>query len=475
MNNTKIPLIVDLDGTLVKSDLLLEGIYAAIHRGFPRVVFLLPLWFLRGKAFLKTQIARHGNVNIAALPYNRPFLAYLKEEFSNGRKIVLATAAARLYADRVAEHIGIFSEVFATGQQTNLSGKKKSDLLCQQYGSKGFDYCGNGWPDTHIFPHARRSILVNAPRMVINAARKVSRVEKVFDDRKHNLYQYIKACRVYQWSKNFLLFIPLITSHQWGAPDILLRVGLGFISFGLCASGGYLFNDLLDLSADRGHPRKRNRPLASGEISIWSASWMMVFMQTAGLIAAAMLNLDFFLLLALYCVISLAYTFYFKIYVLIDVLILAGLYTLRILAGAALAEVSLSFWLFAFSIFLFFSLALIKRCSELFNLSKTSAERTKRRDYTVGDFETLREMGIASGYLAILIAAFYINSPDVTALYSRPRILWLGCPVLFYWISRLWLKTNRGEMLDDPIIFSIKDKGSRVVGLAAFLIILLAI
>jgi 4-hydroxybenzoate polyprenyltransferase len=469
-----IPLVVDLDGTLIRSDLLLESFYAMIKANFLSIVWV-PFWFLYGKAYLKLQIAQRSHIDVKTLPYQSDFLDYLRHQHSKGTPIVLATASARKFADMIAKYLGIFSEVYATDGKMNISGKNKLKILLERYGEKGFDYAGNGRPDLEIFPHARNTILVNPSPTVPQAAQKTAHVEQIFDNRKTDPRTYLKAIRVHQWIKNILLFVPLLTSHQWNNPVLIVNLVLGFISLSLCASGVYLLNDLLDLNADRSHIRKKTRPLASGELSVWSGSAWMLFLQAVGLWLASTLNIQFFILMVLYCAITLSYTFLLKTYVLIDVLVLAGLYTLRVVAGCVLADAPLSFWLFAFSIFVFFSLALVKRCSELINLAKNKTEYAAGRDYNVSDIEYLREMGIASGYMAILIFALYINSPSVSEHYSHPQVLWMICPALFYWVSRIWLKTGRGEMADDPIVFSIKDRGSQFVAVCMLIIILLAI
>lgn len=470
-----LPLVVDLDGTLIRTDLLLESFYAALRQN-PFLILRIPFWLMRGKATLKINLAMYAYIDSKTLPYHSAFLTYLKDEHARGRVLVLATASIKKYADAIAAHLGIFNEVLATQGAFNLKGKNKLKTLVEKYGEKGFDYAGDDPADLHIFPHARKAILVNPSVVTLKTAQEISDIEKVFQsENKISLKRLVKAMRLYQWVKNSLLFVPLMTSHNWDDSSILIQMALGFISFGMCASGGYIFNDLLDLNADRNHPRKKNRPFASGDISIWRGSALMVALQLGGLALAAFLNMEFLVLLVLYCAMSLAYTLYLKTYVLIDVLVLASLYTVRIVAGSILAEAPLSFWLFAFSIFIFFSLALVKRCSELIALSKADRKYAGGRDYSVSDVEYLREMGIASGYMAILIVAFYINSPDVILLYKNPKVLWLICPILFYWVSRLWLKTGRGEMHDDPIVFSIKDKGSRFVGFTIAIIVLFAI
>lgn len=467
---TDVPLIVDLDGTLIRTDLLVECLYQLVKER-PILLFALPFWLVRGKAYFKKQVSSRVPINPSVLPYHEAFLQYLRAEFERGRTLILATASFRTAAARVSAHLGLFSEVLATDENVNLSGPRKLERILGMYPRGGFDYAGNAKPDLHIFASARNAILVDPEPGVLAATRKLAPVQHVFQGSTAGLKVYFKAIRAYQWVKNILLFVPLLTSHQWTNFSLVERDVFGFLAFSLCASGGYLFNDLLDLPADRHHPRKRHRPLASGQLSILTGSALMLLLPLAGLLIAGFLGPVFGLMALLYLVLSVSYTVHLKGYVLIDVLVLAALYTLRIVAGAEIIHVRLSFWLLAFSVFLFFSLALIKRTSELSLLSANGSGSASGRDYHVSDLSSLRDMGIASGYLTILVVALYVNSPEVAALYRRPQVLWLTCIGLFYWISRLWLKTGRGEMTDDPIVFALKDSGSRYIALAMALVI----
>jgi 4-hydroxybenzoate polyprenyltransferase len=465
-----LPLIVDLDGTLIRTDLLVECLYQLV-KDRPILLFALPFWLLRGKAYFKKQVASRVPVDPSLLPYNEAFLQYLRGEFERGRTLILATASFRTAATRVSTYLGLFSEVLATDETINLSGRHKLRRILEIYPERGFDYAGNARPDLHVFASARNAILVDPEPGVLAATRKLAPVQHLFQGPAAGFKVYFKAIRAYQWVKNILLFVPLLTAHQWTNLSLVERDIFGFLAFSLCASGGYLFNDLLDLPSDRNHPRKRHRPLASGQLSILTGSVLMVLLPLAGLIIAGVLAPMFGVMVLLYLMLSVAYTVHLKGYVLIDVLVLATLYTLRIIAGAEAVHVRLSFWLLAFSVFLFFSLALIKRTSELRLISENGSAAAKGRDYNVSDLSCLRDMGIASGYLTIPVVALYVNSPEVVALYTRPQFLWLTCIGLFYWISRLWLKTGRGEMTDDPIVFALKDSGSRYVALAMALVI----
>lgn len=473
-NDRSIPLFVDLDGTLVKTDLLFESLLALLKLN-PMYIFLIPIWLLRGKAHLKQQIAERVEIDPSLLPYHSTFLKYLHNEAESGRTLVLATATNRKLAQMVVHHLGFFNNILASDEKINLSGESKLKAILDECGESQFDYAANAKIDLNIFLHAREVILVNPARKLEKTARKVSQVQQVFEERKTGVRPYLKAMRIYQWMKNLLLFLPLFTSHEWFNKPLVIDALLGFFAFSLCASSMYLVNDLLDLPSDRSHPNKKVRPFAIGDIPILSGCILLTLLLVMGLGIATILSIDFMVVLLVYLVVTFFYSLYLKTYMLIDVLVLACLYTIRVIAGSVVIEVILSFWLLAFSMFIFFSLALVKRCSELITLAENNRESAKGRDYRVSDLGYLQSMGIASGYLSVLIIAFFINSQDVAASYNYPKLLWLSCPAILYWVSRIWLKTGRGEMHDDPLIFSIRDRGSQGVALAILIVVILAI
>ena len=467
------PLFVDLDGTLIKSDLLLESFMALLAQD-ARSVFLVPFWLLRGKAYLKARIAERVELDASLLPYNLAFLRFLQDEERKGRVIILATASDRRLAQAVADHLGIFHRVLASDGSCNMSGRRKLQGILRTAGTGPFDYAGNARVDLKIWPHASDAILVNAGTGVEKAARKLARVSQVFEDREHGVLLYLNAMRVHQWLKNLLVFVPLLTAHMWGSGTAIVHALLAFLAFGLCASGIYLLNDLVDLPSDRAHPRKRNRPFAAGNIPLIHGLWLVPALIAAGLTVAVALPPMFIFSLLAYLALTLAYTFHGKIYVLIDVIVLAGLYTLRVISGGFAINLMPTFWLLAFSMFLFLSLALVKRCSELISLGRIGRPDAAGRDYHAEDLAYLTSMGTASGYLAALVLAFFINDPNVAARYVHPEGLWLLCPLMLYWVSRLWLKTGRGVMNDDPIVFTLKDRGSRWVILACVAVIVVS-
>jgi 4-hydroxybenzoate polyprenyltransferase len=473
-DTASVPLFIDLDGSLIDSDLLFESFFSLL-RTRPLLCLLVPFWLLRGKAHMKYMIAQHAGIDAASIPYNRPFLDYLRKEAAGGRELVLATASTHALAGQVADHLGIFTGVIASDAHTNVSGRRKLEKITQWAGARPFDYAANEKTDLEIWKHARRAILVKPAPGVKRAATRITDIEQVFGADGPGLTSYLGAMRMYQWMKNLLLFVPLLTAHKFTSLAPISNEILAFFAFSLCSSGVYVLNDLLDLPADRAHPRKRQRPFAAGTLPLSHGLLMAGLSPVLGLGLGYYLSPEFFTTLLLYLVMTSAYSIRFKAYAVVDVLLLAALYTLRVFAGAVVIQVTLSFWLFAFSIFIFLSLALVKRCSELVTMTAMDKTSVSGRGYQVADMPHLQMMGIASGYIAILIIALYINSPDVVVLYTRPQLLWTLCPTLLFWVSRVWLKTGRGEMHDDPLIFTVRDTGSRFVGLICVLAIFLAI
>lgn len=461
-------LCVDLDGTLIRTDLLIESFLDVLRRQ-PWVLFLLPLWLWRGKAALKHELALRSAIDVSLLPLNPQLLEWLRAQHAAGRRLWLATASSYLLAEPLAARLGVFERVFASSEAINLSGARKLQALREATGANGFDYCGNAAVDLDIWPHARQAIVVEAGASVLRAARACSRVGRVFEARPGRWRSLLRAMRPHQWLKNLLVFVPLLAAHQWSDPLAWRDALLCFAAFSLCASSVYLLNDLFDLAADRVHPRKCRRPFASGDASALAGLLLVPVLMAAGLGVAAMLSVGTFAVTLLYMLATLAYSWRLKTLVLVDVLMLAGLYTVRVIAGAQAIAVQPSFWLLAFSMFVFLSLALVKRVAELVTLIERQREQVRGRDYRVDDLAALRSMGVSAGYLAVLVLAFYINAPEVVAHYHRPQVLWLVCPGLLYWLSRLWLKTSRGEMDDDPLVFTLRDAGSRYALLAMLL------
>ena len=468
-----VPLFVDLDDSLVDTDLLFESFFALL-RSRPLYCLLVPFWLLRGKAHMKHMTAVNASIDAASIPYHRPFLDFLRTEATSGRILILATASNQSLADKVASHLEIFSEVLASDADTNLSGERKLQKIMERTGGGPFDYAANAMVDLHIWKQARKALLVKPQRGVQKAAERIADIDQVFTGRNTGLMDYLRAMRIYQWMKNLLLFVPLFTAHKFTSVPMVSVEALAFIAFSLCSSGVYVLNDLLDLPADRVHPRKKSRPFAAGILPLSHGLVLACLLPLLGLGTALLLSPGFFGILILYMALTSAYSIRLKAYAVLDVLLLAALYTLRVFAGATAIEVTLSFWLLTFSVFLFLSLALVKRCAELVLMTESQSTTMSGRGYGIADLPHLQMMGISSGYISILIIALYIDNPAVTELYSHPQLLWILCPALLFWISRIWLKTTRGEMHDDPLIFAIKDKGSRLTALACMLVVFLA-
>ena len=470
---TMLPVCVDLDGCLVKSDTLSDSL-CVLARTHPWDLFRLPGWLLGGKARLKRELSSRALLDAAHLPYNDALIVYLREQAASGRPLYLSTGADQQLANGVAEHLELFDGVFSSDGVTNLTGSEKLRLLESKFGRGGFAYVGNSRKDLPLLGASKGAMLAN-PTVGLQGLlrRKKIPVQQVFQDRASAFRSIRHALRVHQWAKNVLIFLPLILAHTLKM-SVLLQSALAFLSFSLVASSTYIVNDVLDLGSDRVHPRKRRRPFAAGDLSVVAGFCVAVLLFAAGVAISLAIAPEFTAWLLIYCVATLAYSLYFKRVVIVDVIILSGLYTLRILAGAAAARVPVSDWMAGFSIFFFFSLALVKRFSELENLRARGVAPSNGRGYLVHDMEQLRAFGTGSAFASIVVFSLYINNPDVRNLYHHPERLWLLTPLLIWWLSRVWLRASRGQMHEDPVIFALTDRASLLAGVAIFLIALSA-
>ena len=467
-------LCVDLDGTLIRTDLLMESLVLLIKEN-PFALVRLPFWLLRGKATLKAEIAARVTLEPAALPYNKEFVSWLEAERRAGRSLWLCTAANERLAQSVAEHLGLFDGVLASDTATNLVGSAKASLLEQRFGASNFDYCGNEPRDLAIWEKARGAIVVQGNSRLEKAAAQHAPVLQTFPDRGNKLRAVLRALRPHQWAKNVLILVPLLAAHRATELPLVGTALLAMVAFCLCASSVYLLNDLLDLEADRAHPRKSKRSFAAGDLSILAGLALAPALLVTGALLAAWLPAKFQLVFATYYVLTLVYSFFLKGRVLLDALALAGLYTLRVIAGAAAVSVPLSFWLLLFSVFLFLSLAFVKRFAEMDGLRRQQRLRAAGRGYYVEDLPMLQSLGSASGYLSVLVLALYINSPEIQALYSRPKAIWLLCVLMLYWVSRVWMQASRGLMHDDPVVFALKDRVSVGIGVLSAITVFVSV
>ncbi len=464
---------MDLDGTLVRTDTLIEQVWKLIREN-PLKAFSIPLWLLRGRAGFKQEIARWAQVDARLLPYNRPLIELLQTERSQGRALFLVTAADESTALRIAEEVHLFDGVIASDGNVNVGGGTKAEVLERRFGRGGFDYVGNARADLPVWRSARRAIVVEPELGVLFRLHGREDLGPVFIRHRSLSGTLARVLRFHQWVKNILIFVPLLTAHRIFDPDLMWRAFWAVLAFSFCASSAYLVNDAMDLEADRRHQKKKGRPLAAGDLSLIAAFFLALLLLAAGAVIAWFLSAFFFAVFCGYYAVTLAYSVFFKRVVLLDVIFLAGLYTLRVIAGHVVTGLSYSSWLLAFSMFVFLSLAFLKRVSELKTLRALREERSGRRGYLADDLEQLASFGASSGYIAILVLALYINSPEVLALYRRPLVLWLVCPLFLYWVSRMWLLAHRGKMNEDPILFALTDKISYAVGGAMALVLVAA-
>jgi 4-hydroxybenzoate polyprenyltransferase/phosphoserine phosphatase len=456
------PLVIDLDDTLIRTDLLAEAACRLVAAR-PLASARLPLWLMAGKAALKTRLADEVEIDPALLPYNEPLLERLRREKAKGRPLYLASASPRKFVAEVARHLGLFDGWFAT-ESENLSGRAKAKLLSETFGAGGFDYAGNAMADLPVWEKAGHAIAVNAAPGVLRRFSARYPQGEVFSARPANGRALLKALRPHQWLKNLLVFVPVLAGHAL-APAPVLASALAFAAFSLGASATYMLNDLADLESDRRHRSKRNRPFAAGDLPVIHGLAMLPLLFLASVALGLFAGPQFLLMLAAYIAVTLCYSLGLKRLVLIDVMTLAGLYTLRIMAGSAASGVPVSYWLLMFSLFLFFCLALVKRYTELQMELELGRTRPGGRGYTVKDLTVLSTMASATGFGAVLIVALYVNSDAVRLLYARPDLLWLICPLMFYWIARVLILAHRGEMHDDPVVFAATDWQSLLVGL----------
>jgi len=486
------PLCVDLDGTLVKSDTLVDTV-VVLARQSPGSLLWFPLWLTQGKAAFKRRVSSIAAIDVAHLPYNQELLEYLRQQHAGGRTIYLTTGADTLLAERVAAHLGIFSGVLASDGSVNLTGHNKLAAFQQRFPG-GFCYIGNARPDVPLLIHCAQPMVANPHRGLLAGLRSAGVAPaRTFRDQSSPVKAWLRAIRLHQWAKNTLIFLPLLLAHV-RATGTVVAACLAFFSFGLAASATYIFNDLMDIEYDRHHPRKRRRPFASGELSPITgmatvALFLAISLTIALLLPGVLARLSpqlalsrpwrFLEWLGIYVVSTSAYSLLLKRMVLVDVIVLSGLYTIRIIAGSAATGIGVSQWLAAFSIFFFLSLAFVKRFSELESLrvrnEVSGALAVKGRGYRVSDLEQLRSFGTASGYASVVVFALYIGNEVAQGLYPHHRRLWLLVPVLLLWLSRLWLQASRGDLHEDPVVYAITDKRSLLLGAVVVAIVLSAL
>ena len=433
-------------------------------------------WLIQGRGHLKENVARLAQIQISSLPFRREVVEFITTEKANGAKVYLATAASQFHAKQIEKHFGIFDGVFCSENGCNLKGRTKADVLIKKFGKCEFCYIGDSKADLPVWRHSRSAIVVGGSKKLIEKVREVNSKIVNIHIPKNRLSNWLKLVRVHQWAKNLILFVPLVTSHQILNIAHLLDSLAAFVSLSLVASATYVVNDLFDLDHDRAHKTKKLRPLACGAVGIPGGVALAMVLFVAGASIAAFLPPEVGLCLAVYVAVTLSYSFCLKKIEIVDAVVLAGLYTLRLLIGHAATGVPISVWLLAFSIFLFFSLALVKRFVEIGELraAPSRSPAIQGRGYCAEDYSLVGSLGVSCGVLSVLVLILYVTSPEVRILYSSPILLMLLAPIFLYWIGRVWLLAARGQMNEDPVLFALRDKSSYAVGLVTLLVIFLA-
>jgi 4-hydroxybenzoate polyprenyltransferase len=466
-DNNAIPLCVDLDNTFIRADMLHESFLALLKRE-PLRFFAIPLWILKGKAFLKHQMQLPYEIDYDLVPVNKSVLAHLEKEKAGGRTIILVTASPDPVAQAFKKAYPLFDEAYGSGEKHNLKGEHKSQFLESKFGVKGFDYMGDSAGDLPVWHSARKAMAVGTSRRL---NRKIGNLDKHFKVPNKVWRTIPAAIRARQWVKNFLIFSPLLLAHQIGNSEAWLKSLLAFAGFSLIASGIYLLNDLGDLDTDRRHPVKKNRPLASGTLSIRTGLILFMTALLGGTVLSLNLGLLFSASVLTYVVINLVYTFYLKSVPIADVFCLSAFYTIRIWAGSFVTGIPITSWLIVFSFFLFLSLSFLKRYSDAFFILQSGRSLTTTgRSYQKEDLAILFHHGNICAYLSVLVFCLYVFQESTRALYPSSALLWLIPAVLLYWISRMWYKANKGLVKDDPVRFAVADRESILLGLLILLI-----
>jgi len=472
---TQVPICVDLDGTLVSTDTLWECLVAAWRKNF-WLPLLFPLWLLRGRAFLKYQAAKHADLDTLSLPYDLELVDWLSGQRKQGREIMLVTGSSEAVASKVAEDLGLFSEVISSTKSLNLSGPNKLKKLQERFAGQEFEYIGDSSADFPIWKHLGKAHTRGASkRLTARLERNGIKVSAQGRHRSLSLKTVARQLRIHQWAKNLLIFIPILASHRLANTTLVLKSLVAFAAFSFVASSFYVFNDLLDVRADRLHPQKRERPIASGQMSMNQAGVLLAITAAIGLSLAATVSLRFLGATLAYLAGTAIYSLYAKRLVLVDAFTLGMLYTVRVIAGGIATGITISSWTLGYTSFLFLSLALMKRYSEISQRAPDARGATlPGRAYELQDLSIIGNIGISSGLVSALMMALYLRSPEVEVLYRRPAFLLPLCIIHVYWISRAWVLTNRHLMHDDPIVFALKDRVTHKLFILAAIIAYLA-
>jgi len=463
-------LAVDLDGTLLRSNMLHETFWSALAHDW-RTPFVAIRHVSRSRAALKHALHQRARVDVTTLPYDEDVVAFVRDWRAQGGRTALVTATNQHLAQAIADHLGLFDEVHGSDPRHNLKGRRKAEFLVERYGRAGYVYIGDASADLPVWRDARHGVVKHHSTRLRARASTLQPSLTFMDGTRRKPSDYAKALRPHQWLKNLLVFLAPVAAHRFDALTIVQTL-TAFVAFSLVASSVYLLNDLLDLSADRAHPRKRNRPFAAGHVALEHGLPLTALLLCGGALLSLLLGPAFVAVMLIYYIATTAYSLVLKRQPIIDICVLAGLYTIRVVAGGVATDTPLSVWLIAFSLFFFFSLAAVKRQAELVDSASAGTLKLHGRGYHSDDLSLVAQMATGSGYVSVLVMTLYINSENVTRLYRHPAVLWAISPILLYWISRIILTAHRGEMHDDPVVYAARDKISL---LCAFLILAFAV
>ena len=457
------PLAVDLDGTMIRTDLLYESFFSVLKRCHFKAIFWCFSWLFRGRNILKHELAERAEVNPEQLPQNLTVHQFVQQARLDGRPVWLATAASEKLARSYGATFQFQDHVFSSDLTTNLSGSTKAKKLCDEFGEGAFDYIGDSIKDIPVWKASRKAIMVNPASGLVRKVRAFKKEEDIIVLREGRplLKSLVKLLRPHQYVKNALILLPLLLSHQWQQAESLILALIAFASFSMTASSVYVINDAFDVQSDRKHPQKRFRPVASGDISLTLAAALVVLLLGIGFTLGWVVSPMFVGILSIYLVTNLAYTLKLKQVIMLDVLLLSAFYTLRIFGGAVATQVEVSDWLLAFSTFFFFSLALMKRYAELRHT--TEGDQVAGRGYHKSDEALVLAQGVGSGLISVMVFGLYIGGDQVKLLYTKPFWLWFISIALLYWICRMWSLAHRGIVKGDPVLTAIKTPESYLV------------
>jgi 4-hydroxybenzoate polyprenyltransferase len=471
-----LPLVIDLDGTLIRTDLLWESVVIYLFKN-PLRIFKFFYWLLKGRYELKRFLAQNTDIKFETLPYEYHIINIIKKERDNGRKIILATGTHIINANKIQQYLQLFDLVLASDSKINLTSNVKRNALINLFGYKKFDYVGNSKDDLVVWEASRYAYLVNSSKSTYESAIRNNNIKSIIPRNDKKIKNFFDLLRLHQWSKNLLVFIPLFASHNFNNINLISDAFLAFFVFSLCASSSYILNDLSDINHDRIHSSKKYRPFANGSIPIYIGlilSPLLLILSFS--ISVIFLPSKFFLIILFYFTASILYSFYFKKVLIFDVIILALLYTLRIIAGGFAINITPSYWLLLFSMFIFFSLAILKRHVELSKYSNNyENSNILGRGYIFSDLNIITILGVSSACISVLVLALYINDPNIYILYANPYYIWLICPILLGWISRIWILSGRGNICDDPVLFALRDPISHLMIILSLVILWIAI